>query len=209
MDIEDTGSGIPVDVQPRVFDPFFTTKPVGQGTGLGLAICHGIVRALGGDITFRSVPGRGTTFSVALPPGEPSPRGAAPRLETAVDAHRGHVLIVDDEVLFATSLKRLLATDHEVTLARSGREALELVRGGTRFDAILCDLMMPEMTGAELHAALSELAPALARRMIFITGGAFSPASQAFLDGISNPWFEKPCDLGRLRTALRAIVGTT
>ena len=65
--IEDTGTGIPLEVQERIFQPFFTTKPIGQGTGLGLSICRGIVTALGGQISFQSEPPSGTTFRVLLP----------------------------------------------------------------------------------------------------------------------------------------------
>ena len=208
VEFSDTGDGIASDVQPRVFDPFFTTKPVGQGTGLGLSICHGIVRSLGGDLTFRTLRGQGTTFSVALPPSETPAMHAPPTAPVAtVGIRRGAILIVDDEVLFASSLRRLLAAEHDVTIAASGRDALELIqRDDVRFDVILCDLMMPEMTGAELHAALDEVNPALTERMIFITGGAFSPASQAFLDRVPNRCFEKPCDIGLLRAAVRAVV---
>ena len=210
VEVSDTGGGIPSDVQARVFDPFFTTKPVGQGTGLGLSICHGIVRSLGGDITFRTVSGKGTTFSVALPPAEtPAPRtpGGTPFVPDGT--RRGRVLIVDDEVLFANSLRRLLAAEHDVTIASSGADALAQLQGGAQFDVILCDLMMPGMTGAELHAALSEAVPEMTARMVFITGGAFSPASQAFLDRVSNRCFEKPCDIGLLRAAVRALVNSS
>jgi len=210
VEISDTGAGIASDVQPRIFDPFFTTRPVGQGTGLGLSICHGIVRSLGGDITFRTAAGLGTTFRLALPPSEmpaQEPSRSTPVADT--DARRGSVLIVDDEVLFAHSLRRLLAAEHDVTIASSGSDALARIRDGARFDAILCDLMMPEMTGAELHAMLGEVAPELTARMIFITGGAFSPASQAFLDRVSNQCFEKPCDIGLLRGAIRALTDPT
>jgi signal transduction histidine kinase/CheY-like chemotaxis protein len=205
VDVIDTGHGIAADVQPRIFDPFFTTKPVGQGTGLGLSICHGIVRSLGGDITFRSAPGN-TTFSVALPPSETPARYTPRGTPVVTQGHRrGTILIVDDEVLFANSLRRLLAAEHDVTIASSGREALAMIRE-TAFDVVLCDLMMPEMTGPELHAAISEVHPALTERMIFITGGAFSPASQAFLRSLTIQWFEKPCDIGALRAAVRALV---
>jgi signal transduction histidine kinase/CheY-like chemotaxis protein len=206
IDITDTGGGIPNDVAPRVFDPFFTTKPVGHGTGLGLSICHGIVRSFGGDITFQTERKKGTTFSVALPPGRaPTPPmgvAAAP----AVTQRRGQVLIVDDEITYATSLKRVLSNEHEVTIVASGREAFALVETGAHIDAILCDLMMPEMTGPELHAAIAGVDPHLVDRMIFVTGGAFTPASQAFLDRVTNPCFEKPCDLSRLRAAVRRLV---
>ena len=109
-------------------------------------------------------------------------------------------------MLFANSLRRLLAAEHDVTITSSGREALARIQAGIQYDAILCDLMMPEMTGAELHAALTDCAPDMTERMVFITGGAFSPASQAFLDRVSNQCFEKPCDIGLLRAALRVLV---
>jgi len=160
VEIHDTGGGIPRAVQPRIFDPFFTTKAIGQGTGLGLSICHGIVRSLGGDITFRSERGAGTTFVVALPPAERTqPRPPAPARDGAPSTARGTLLIVDDEPLFASSLRRVLASEHVVTVANSGRAALDRLRRGERFDVVLCDLMMPEMTGADLHAELLALAP--------------------------------------------------
>jgi len=85
----------------------------------------------------------------------------------------------------------------------NGREALERIESGERYDVILCDLMMPEVTGAELHAELTKRDADQANRMIFLTGGAFSPASQTFLERVTNPCFEKPCDIEELRAAVR------
>lgn len=214
VELSDTGAGIPREIQDRIFDPFFTTKAVGKGTGLGLSISHGIVRSLGGEITLRSEPGRGSTFSVSLPPAKGVPRTrTAPQLEPPVLAEdepqlHGHVLIVDDEVAFANSLRRLLSNEHAVSIVASGREALARVRDGERYDVILCDLMMPEMTGVDLHDVLTQHAPDQAQRIIFITGGAFSPTSQHFLDHVSNLWFEKPCDIQKLRSAIRQQIGS-
>jgi PAS domain S-box-containing protein len=205
VDIRDTGAGIPREIQDRIFDPFFTTKPVGKGTGLGLSISHGIVRSLGGEILLRSEVGHGSTFSVSLPPSKEAPRPAptAPAPDLDEPERRGHVLIVDDEVAFAKSLRRLLSNEHVVSIVGNGREALERVQAGERYDVILCDLMMPEMTGSDLYAALTETAPDQAGRIIFITGGAFSPGAQNFLDRVPNPCFEKPCDIQKLRSAIR------
>ncbi len=207
VEIQDNGVGIPRELVGRVFDPFFTTKAVGQGTGLGLSICHGIVRSLGGDIMVRSEVGKGSTFTVALPPATETPR-RRPTSNSPSDgvSPRGHVLVIDDDVMFSTSLRRLLAGQHTVTVVNSGREALTKLSGGAKFDAILCDLMMPEMTGAELHAELITLDRELADRIIFITGGAFSPTSQKFLEGVTNLCFEKPCDISELREAVRRRV---
>jgi PAS domain S-box-containing protein len=206
IEVHDTGSGIARDVQGRIFDPFFTTKGVGRGTGLGLSICHGTVRALGGDITFRTEVARGTTFIIALPPSSDTPRKRTPSNLPKPAGRRGTVLLVDDDVLFTNSLRRVFAVEHDVTVINDGRIALERIAKGERFDVILCDLMMPDLTGAELHAALRELSPEMADQMIFITGGAFSPASQQFLERITNLCFEKPCDLEELRSAVRRRV---
>lgn len=119
---------------------------------------------------------------------------------------RGRVLLVDDEVVFAGALQRLLSHEHDVTLVTSGREALDLLRSGVRFDVILCDLAMPEVSGIELHSELGRLAPDQADRIIFLTGGAFAERYQQFLDSISNCWFEKPCNLQALRAAIRQAV---
>jgi CheY-like chemotaxis protein len=85
----------------------------------------------------------------------------------------------------------------------SGREALDRLRAGERFDVIVCDLMMPEISGVELHGELLRIAPEQTNRMIFLTGGAFSRSSQQFLEGVKNRWFEKPCSLHELRDAVR------
>jgi CheY-like chemotaxis protein len=115
----------------------------------------------------------------------------------------GRVLIVDDEAVFAGSLQRLLASEHDVTVLTSGRAALEQLCAGERFDAIVCDLAMPGTSGAELHAELTRRVPDQAERMIFLTGGAVSRRVQQFLESVANHWFEKPCNLQELRAAIR------
>lgn len=209
IEIRDTGRGIAREIREQIFDPFFTTKPVGQGTGLGLSICHGIVRSLGGEIGLTSSPG-GTTFTIALPPAV-APTRAAPETPpvappVAVSAAATKVLIIDDEVVFAHALRRLLGRDHHrITIVHTGHEALARLAAGERFDVILCDLMMPAMSGMEVHQKVVALAPEQAARMIFLTGGAFSPLAKQFLEGSNNPWFDKPCDLQALRSAILRV----
>jgi CheY-like chemotaxis protein len=118
-------------------------------------------------------------------------------------ARRGRILLVDDEAVVAGALQRLLSHEHDVTLVTSGRDALDQLRAGARFDVILCDLVMPGVSGIELHSELRRIAPDQADRMIFLTGGAFSGRFQQFLDSIANCWFEKPCNLQELRAAIR------
>jgi CheY-like chemotaxis protein len=119
---------------------------------------------------------------------------------------RGTLLLVDDEAMFASSLRRLFSAEHEVTIITRAREALDAIVAGTRFDAIVCDLMMPEVSGVELHRRIAQIAPDQAARMIFLTGGAYNSQTQAFLDSIPNTWFEKPCNLDELREAVRRAV---
>ncbi|MBL9015456.1 MAG: response regulator [Myxococcales bacterium] len=207
IEIADTGRGVPDTIKGQIFDPFFTTKPVGQGTGLGLSICHGIVRSLGGEIGFTSAPGAGSVFRIALPPSAQPARAVEPpppAVETPL--RRSRVLIVDDEAVFANALRRLLSRDrHDITIVTAGHDALARAQAAETFDVILCDLMMPAMSGMELHAQLAACAPDLAARMIFLTGGAFSPAAKQFLAGVPNAWFDKPCDLDALRSAIRRV----
>ena len=141
----------------------------------------------------------------ASSPGAEALRAGATGAE-APAIRRGRLLIIDDEVVFSGSLRRLVSNEHDVTVVNRGTEALGRLRGGERFDAILCDLLMPEVTGVELYTELRQSAPDQADCMIFLTGGAFSESSQRFLDGISNRWFEKPCNLDLLRAAVREVV---
>jgi ligand-binding sensor domain-containing protein/signal transduction histidine kinase/CheY-like chemotaxis protein len=204
----DTGAGIPPEVLPRIFEPFFTTKPVGEGTGLGLSICHTYLQAMGGDIRVRSELGRGTTVEVVLlpaaaappEPGEKSPGAMSP-------TRRGRLMIIDDEPLLVAALARTLEPEHEVEAFTSARRALEQLRAGAqRYELILCDLMMPEMTGMELHETLAREAPEALERMVFITGGAFTEAARNFLDTTHRPWLEKPFEPATLRARIRALL---
>jgi PAS domain S-box-containing protein len=207
VEVTDTGAGIPPEVLPRIFDPFFTTKPVGVGTGLGLAIVHTIVTDLGGEIRVRSAPGQGTTFEVELP-AAPAPAGSrvAPPPEPA-QVRIGRILIVDDEPLVARAVARVLSPPHEVIAAGSGADALARIAGGDRgFDLVLCDLMMPGMSGMDLHERLRTVAPELARRVVFLTGGAAHPDARAFLERARRPFVEKPFDPPALRRVVSSIL---
>ncbi len=204
VSIRDTGAGIPPEVMRRLFTPFFTTKPAGVGTGLGLSICQRLVMSIGGEIRVESQAGKGTTFRVLLPPirgeasapepREQSPAGSPPR--------RGRILVVDDEAAIGSTLRRALSEEHDIESLTNAREALRRLAAGDRFDVILCDLMMPVMTGVEFYEALSRVDPEQARRIIFMTGGAFTPTAKNFLDGVQNPRLEKPFDLQLLRALL-------
>ena len=204
IEVHDSGAGIAPEHRDQVFDPFFTTRPLGRGIGLGLSICHGIVTALGGAITVASEPGQGATFTVSLPgvPVEVIPEAAPPQ-STEVRKRDGRILVVDDDPMVGTTLRRVLERDHEVIVVESGREALTLIGAGQRYDVILCDVMMPQMTGIELYAELGHLAPDQQERMIFVTGGTFTPKARAFFEKAPNALIEKPFNLRNLRAVVR------
>ncbi len=204
IEVSDTGAGIPPQIIGRIFDAFFTTKAVGVGTGLGLAICHRIVTDMGGALTVESEVGKGTTFRVSLPLcGENESEVAAPVEPVAVAGRRGRILVVDDEELVVRSVKRILSKEHEVVGTVSAAEALALCAGGEKFDLILCDLMMPDMTGMDLHDELSRAAPEQAEKMIFVTGGAFTEKARAFLSETPREHLEKPFYSANLRAIVQ------
>lgn len=205
--ISDTGTGIPPHVRPRLFTPFFTTKPVGVGTGLGLAISHRIITQLGGTLTFDSELDKGTDFIVTLPIAITqiqSRVAARPTLAPAI--RRGQVLVVDDEEPLVQTIRKYLSSDHEVTAVTSAQAALELMQEGARYDVVLCDLMMPQVTGIELYNEVSGFDPSQASRMVFLTGGAFTPAAREFLDASTNLRLEKPFDLKELRKLVNELI---
>jgi PAS domain S-box-containing protein len=206
VEVADTGCGIPEEDRKRIFDPFFTTKPVGVGTGLGLAICHGIVTALGGEIGVESTPGRGSTFRVTLPAATVRALVSEPKPVVRRATRRGRILVVDDEPLFCRTLVRMLAVDHDVVALGDPAEALRRVTAGERFDLMLTDLIMPEMTGMELYAGISRVAPELAARTYFVTGGAFTPAALEFVRTRADRILEKPLAAEALLAAVAAAL---
>ncbi|HLK91881.1 MAG TPA: ATP-binding protein [Polyangia bacterium] len=205
VEVRDTGMGIPPEIRERIFDPFFTTKPVGEGTGLGLWICSGILNALGGEVRVDSEIGRGSTFRVTLPPAVMEAPGELVNPPAPEAAQGGKLLVIDDEPMILGALRRALSAEYNVTCIGDGRKALERLRGGERYELILCDLMMPEMTGMDLFAELEKVAPEQASRMVFVSGGAFTPRAREFLERIPNARVEKPIDLQNLRLLLRNL----
>jgi CheY-like chemotaxis protein len=115
------------------------------------------------------------------------------------------VLVVDDDPGVGASIRRVL-DGHDVTVVRSGHEALARLRLEPRFDVILCDLMMPEMTGMDLHREVARAWPGLTERMVFLTGGAFVQDARVFLDTVANERLEKPFDMHTLRAVVQRYV---
>lgn len=208
IEVRDTGVGMAPEIVEQIFTPFFTTKSAGSGTGIGLSIAQRIVTESGGSITVESEPGRGAIFRVLLPAARSTSGASSAPTAAAPVAHRGRVLVIDDEAPVAAMIRRLLRADHDVTTSSSAREALARIEAGERYDVVLCDLMMPQMTGMEFHAKLLEVAPEVAARVVFLTGGAFTSKARAFLDAVTNERIEKPFDRAHLRAVVNRHMGS-
>lgn len=200
--VDDTGPGVPRELHRKIFEPFFTTKPAGAGLGFGLSLCHGLVESHGGRIAVEDAPGGGARFIVALPFIPSSAKREAASAAPIKPGRIGYILVVDDEADIAETCGDILAMDgHRCEFAPNGRAALERV-AGARFDLILSDLRMPQLDGPGFYSALSRSDPAMAERIIFLTGDTLSPAIQKFLDESKRPFIEKPLDPRQLREAV-------
>jgi CheY-like chemotaxis protein/anti-sigma regulatory factor (Ser/Thr protein kinase) len=205
-EVRDTGKGIAPEHLGKLFEPFFTTKEVGVGSGLGLPISKGIVEGYGGTITVESEVGKGTSFTIRLPI---RPQEIAPTPITAVAKDdvrvRGRILVVDDEDGIRAAMVRMLR-GHETVEASTGKAAMKILAEDQAFDLILCDMMMPEVSGMDLHAWLSAECPRLARQLIFMTGGAFTSRARDYLKKVDNLRLEKPFDVANFQKIVGNVI---
>ena len=208
LEVADDGPGVPPEVQTKIFDPFFTTKEVGKGTGLGLTVAYAIAQEHGGRIRVESPAGGGASFVVELPVSgtETATKPGRPMVPP-MDAVRGaSVLIVEDEHALAAAVAEAL-TDAglKVDHAGDGQEALARVRH-TAYDVVICDLKMPRIDGMTLYRAIAAATPALARRVIFVTGDVAGTDAERFLEESGCRWLAKPFRLVDLLRAVREVL---
>ncbi len=200
--VSDNGNGIPQEIIHQIFDPFFTTKPVGKGTGLGLSICMNIIQGFKGELLVESTLHEGTTFKVILHIADdqssikerrptPLPKIMTPMFFEAPKAKQFKILIVDDTIEIANSLKRQLSQDYDCTVLSSAIEALDLLKVED-FDCVISDWMMPEMNGDLFFKQLISIKPKMARQLILITGGMITEELQAFLSEYQIIALQKP-----------------
>ncbi len=210
VNVRDDGIGIPPDKLDAIFEPFVTTRPNGGGTGLGLSICRDIVARTGGNIVARSTQGEGTTMEVTLARALRETQGDAPQATIPapppqMEAATGkRVLIVDDEPLIVSALVSALSRSASVTGETSSERALEQLLAGADYDVIVCDVMMPGLTGTELHERIAIEKPNLAPRFVFITGGTYTARARDYLERIPNARLTKPFAVSDLVRALEA-----
>ena len=205
LEVTDDGPGVSADMRGKIFDPFFTTKEVGKGTGLGLTVAYAIVQEHGGRIRVEER-SQGAAFLVELPVSDVGVTRKAPRAQGApsMEAVQGAaVLLVEDERALAAAVSEAL-TDAglKVDYAGDGEEALARVRQKD-YDAVICDLKMPRVDGMMLYRAMAAATPALARRVIFVTGDVAGTDAERFLEETGCRWLAKPFRLGDLLRAVR------
>ena len=202
--VEDNGEGMTPEVLRRAFEPFFTTKPFGAGTGLGLAVSRGLLHSLGGDLRLEAAAAGGTRAVVDLAeaaPGELRPAASVPH---GPGGPLRRLLIVDDDQDVLRSFARVLQGRYQVAVAGGVEEGLSRL-AVEPFDAVLCDVMMPDGGGERFHRQLRERSPHQARRLVFVTGGATNEAVRRFLAHQSQPVLEKPLDLAALHLAVERL----
>ncbi|MFQ5944504.1 MAG: response regulator [Anaerolineales bacterium] len=203
----DTGTGVPPDALPHIFEPFFTTKPPGEGTGLGLAQVYGIVKQHEGHIDVVSRDGQGTEVILLLPMAEDDvPIGLIPDPVIPEHGTDETILVVEDDTPTLKAVGEILESlDYQVLLAEDGKQALEIIeRNAERINAVLSDLVMPSMGGAELFTWLRKVHPEIP--LVLMTGYPLGEETHELLEEQTVTWIEKPLRSDILAQTLRGVL---
>lgn len=208
LDVEDTGSGIPVELHERIFEPFFTTKQASGGTGLGLATVYGAVVQMGGQIRVDSVPGRGTKFSLFFPrvvaAREAELPATKPALPRAIVGET--ILLMEDEApVRDVTTKLLRKLGYDVIVAPDGESGVAAARDATRrIDLVLSDIVMPGIHGDVAAAQIRAGRPGIP--VVFISG--FSQEALRWQHGIPDGarLLAKPFSLDALALTVREML---
>jgi CheY-like chemotaxis protein len=205
LTVRDTGQGIEPQILGRIFEPFFTTKGVGEGTGMGLAVVHGIVKSHDGDITVSSQPGEGTTFTIFLPKIVREEKSTAEVL-TPIPTGRGRILVIDDESMLVNLIKEMLESlGYEAIARNSSLEALQIFRSQPeKFDLVITDQTMPQMTGMELSQEFRRIRPDMP--IILCTGFSETISEEKIKAVGINELLMKPIVMRNLAEAVRKVL---
>jgi PAS domain S-box-containing protein len=208
LTVEDTGEGIPPEYLGRIFEPFFTTKKQGEGSGLGLSVAHGIVESHGGAVAVVSEPGRGSTFTLYLPKHVDAQEEKAPKKGKLATGHERVLFIDDEEALAEMGEQMLTVLGYQAVRKTSSREALALFRlDPSKFDLIITDQTMPEITGTQLAGEILALRPNMP--IILCTGYSVQvDADSAKAAGICA-FLEKPLTKSEMANMVRRVLDET
>jgi signal transduction histidine kinase len=208
--VTDTGAGIHEDDRARIFTPGFTTKAHEGGMGLGLSSCKRVAKEHGGTLEVHHLPDCGTRFELLLPV-DTGLRAVEQRRESRpiseAPLKRARVLIVDDDAMVLSALRRRLRRRYDTVTVLGGVEALARLSEDPGFDSIVCDLMMPEVDGKSFYDAIKKDHPQLAGRIVFMSGGAFTPRLRRFAAAVPNPVLQKPVSREDLESMLSVHAG--
>jgi CheY-like chemotaxis protein len=205
IEISDTGVGIPPEDKSKIFDPFFTTKDMGKGTGLGLSTVQNIIQVHGGTITVESEIGAGSTFRIYLPSIEHGEHEQTTK-DSIIPTGNEHILVVDDEEQVIRMQKRLLEPlGYKVTSMTSSLEALLAFRDSpNRFDIVVTDQTMPELTGTKLVGELLRIRPDLP---IILTSGYANSVTETQIEELGiEAFLPKPISKYDMGTTLRRLL---
>ncbi len=206
--ISDTGVGIVEADRDRIFTAGFTTKARDGGMGLGLSLCMGVAEKHRGRVEVHRLPDRGTRFELIIPVDtglQPIERKRESRPISEAPATRARILIVDDDAMVLSALRRRLRRRYETVTILGGVEALARLVEDSNFDAIICDLMMPVVDGKSFYDAIQQEHPQLVERVVFMSGGAFTPRLRKFAASVPNPVLQKPVTREHLESTLASI----
>jgi PAS domain S-box-containing protein len=205
--ISDDGVGMTEEIKAHLFEPFFTTKGLGKGTGLGLATCHGIICQSGGDIRVYSEPNSGTTFKIYLPRTDATPEPAATPDSEQLAPGTESILVVEDDLAVRTlAVKILLSCGYQVQESGNAFEALRLLKRNPQFDLVITDVIMPQMSGKELHDQIKSQLPHI--KVLLMSG--YTDDALAHHGVLDEKLFflEKPFSPAKLSGKVRGILGT-
>lgn len=208
VSISDNGPGIPAEIIDKLFDPFFTTKDNSSGMGLGLNISNSIITEHGGAIRIESEPSSGSTFIIELPiVAETGERKPSNPTDSEQEIPGGAtILVVDDEPHICRALDRLLTEKgHQVETTSSPLKALEML-DKTKYDLILLDLRMPDMSGIEFYDRIKAISPRLQQKVICVTGDVVSTQNEAFLHETGIPCVAKPFGVNELMKQIKHVL---
>jgi signal transduction histidine kinase/ActR/RegA family two-component response regulator len=201
--VEDNGPGVPPSAIPHIFKPFYTTKERGAGTGLGLKICSDVVGAHGGHIEVHERVGGGASFRVLLSRAREDSGVLAlsvpsPARPVLTSARRKQVLVVDDDPVFSRTIRRSLKPHDVKTCAAASEAQALLLDAAYSPDLVLCDIFLPGANGNLLHARVAKQRPDIARRFVFVTGGALGKDEASYLRASGCTTLFKPVELKSL-----------
>ena len=203
--ISDNGMGMTSDVKSHLFEPFFTTKGLGKGTGLGLATCYGIICQSGGDIRVYSEPNSGTTFRIYLPRTDATPEPAAAEDPETLPAGTESILVVEDDPSVRELAVIILRNcGYHVQESNNAFEALGLIKENPRYDLVLSDVIMPQMSGKELHDQIKSQLPKI--KVLLMSGYTDDALAHHGVLDESLSFLEKPFSPAKLANKVREIL---